>query len=72
MRLNLDSSSIGERLAELQKEIKQLFQADRMYKKRGRRRGPQDIAARDQRVLRMRRILEVIARLTPRRTGRDV
>jgi len=70
MRLSVDSLSISKRLSELQKEIEEIAREDRLYKKRGRRRAPRDIAAHDKRVLRMRRILEEIARLTPPRNGR--
>ena len=61
-----------ERLAELQKEIEQLYQEDRAYTKKSRHRAARDIPAHEQRVIRMRSILEKMARLMPRKTGPDV
>jgi hypothetical protein len=62
------SSSIRDRLEQLRKEIEQIQQEDRVYKKRGRRRAPQDIAAHDVRVIRMRKVLEEINELMKKPT----
>jgi hypothetical protein len=59
----VDSFSIRERLAELKREIEQIYQEDQKYKKKGRRRSAHDIVAHDQRMVRMRQILEEIAKL---------
>ena len=72
MRLSVDRLSISKRLAELQKEIEEIAREDRLSKKKGHRGAPRDLAAHDKRVLRMRRVLEEIARLTPRKIGPDV
>ena len=62
------NSSTRNRLEQLKNEIEQIQQEDRVYKKRGRRRAPQDIAAHDVRIIRMRRILDEINELVKKRT----
>jgi len=59
----VDNFTIRERLEQLKKQIEQLQQEDRVYKKRGRRRAPQDFTAHDVRVIRMRKILDEINEL---------
>jgi len=59
---------IAERLAELKKEIEQIYQEDREYKTKGRRRSAQDVVAHDNRMTRMRQILEEIAKLSRQAT----
>ena len=61
--MSLDTFSIRERLAELKEEIEQISREDQMYKRKGRCRAPQDIVAHDQRMLRMKQLLEQIAKL---------
>lgn len=63
------NSSILDRLDQLKKEIEQLQQEDRAYKKRGCRRAPQDIAAHDVRVIRARQILGEINKLMQKPTS---
>ena len=66
--MGVGTFSIAERVAELKREIELIYQRDLKYKKQGRRRSAQDIAAHDQRMQRMRQILEEIAKLTGRAT----
>ena len=59
----VDSFSIHQRLAELKKEIEEIYREDLKYKRKGGR-SPQDIPAHDQRMVRMKLILEELKRLT--------
>jgi hypothetical protein len=65
----VDTVSIRERLVALQKEIEQICREDRIYKKKGRFRAPEDFVAHDNRMTRMRQILEEIAKLSRQPTG---
>ncbi len=60
----LDTFTIRERLEQLQKQIEQLQQEDRVYKKQGHRRAPMDIRAHETRLIRMRQIVDEINELT--------
>lgn len=62
----MDAFSIRERLAELMEEVGQLSKEDLEYKKTRRCTSPPDIVAHNQRVIRMKQILEEIARLMKR------
>jgi hypothetical protein len=64
----VDNFSIRERLEQLKKEIKQIQQDDRVYKKKGHRRAPQDIPAHDVRVIRMRKLLDEMNELMKKQT----
>jgi hypothetical protein len=65
----VDTFSIRDRLAELKSEIEQICREDRVYKKKGRFRAPEDFVAHDNRMTRMRQILEEIAKLSRQPTG---
>jgi hypothetical protein len=64
----VDSFSIHKRLAELKKEIEEIYREDLTYKRNGHCRSPHDIPAHDQRMIRMKLILEEIKRLTKKPT----
>ena len=67
----MDIPSIRKRLEHLQREVEQISRADRIHKTKGHRRA-QDIPAHEARIVRMRMLLDEIARLTPRKIGPDV
>lgn len=68
----MDITSIRKRMAELQEEMNQLFVADRIYKRKGKRRATRDIVDHENRVLRMRRVLDEIAKLKPSKSSPDL